>query len=85
MTGLKRINDTKFPTEKQLKNIIHNLKTKHLKDKFVISSELASNSSTIFYSLYTLTNKKGYYPILGVGWSTFLEEYKNFMREENNE
>lgn len=81
----KRIRDTKFPTEQQLKDIISNLKTKFPKDKFVISSELSSTRLTYcFYSLYRLTNKKEYYPIIGLEWSNFLSEYRDFMKGEKD-
>jgi hypothetical protein len=88
---LKRINETKFPTEKQLQDILHNLKQKFPKDKFVISAEIVSKTttslynSTLYWSLYHLSGKKEYYIIIGVEWSDFLTSYKEFMKGENDE
>jgi hypothetical protein len=84
---LKRINETIFPTEKQLQDILHNLKQKFPKDKFVISSEISSTDKIMYYSLFRLKNPNRieYYVMCREEWSDFLTSYKEFMKGENNE
>jgi hypothetical protein len=79
---LRRINDTKFPTEKQLKDIIFNLKQKYPRDKFVISSELSSTKCINYYSVYRHSGPGSHYPIIGKEWPDFLSEYRSFMKGE---
>lgn len=80
---LRRIHETQFPTEKQLKDIIYNLKQKYPKDKFVFSSELSSNNDNIQYTLYRHYATGGAtYPILNHDWPDFLKEYREFMKGE---
>lgn len=79
---LRRINDTKFPTEKQLKDIIFNLKQKYPNDIFVITSELSSTKCIIYYALYRHFGPGSHYSILGKEWPEFLSEYRSYMKGE---
>ena len=81
---MKRIGNSKEPTEKQINSMISNLRKKHPEDSFNISMEAwhyRSGNTKLTYRLYSDTRS---YITEEVSWPKLLIAYRKLIREDSS-
>lgn len=78
---MKRVNNSKEPTNSQIEAILSNLQEKYPKSKFTYSLEIWGSKATFYhyYSLIIKDEEGTKIPILNASWPEFLEKYRELM------